>query len=88
MYDSRYINHIVGSKKRSILRTSFFSSSFVHVKSSAISTCFVASISFTSIGSREWRVDDMVFLSAKRRKRDGYGSNEAEPETTGCIVLR
>ena len=61
MYDNRYMSHIVGSRKVSIFLTKFFSSSGVQEKSLGTSICLVECISLLSAGSRDWRVDGMVF---------------------------
>jgi hypothetical protein len=64
------MSHMVGSKNISIFLTSAFSSSGVQVKSPATSMCLVVSISLTSIGSREWRVDDILTSVAAKSGRD------------------
>jgi hypothetical protein len=62
MYESKYINQIVGKRKRSIFLTSFFSSSGVHVNSPETSICLVVSISLRSAPSNECGVED-IFVS-------------------------
>jgi hypothetical protein len=51
------------------------------VRSSVTSTCFVASISLISTGSREGRVDDMVFRPERWQVREGCERNAAEQES-------
>lgn len=63
MYDSRYMSHIVGSRKRSIFFTSFLSSSADHVNSPEVtitSPCLLIVMALVSEGVQDAGVDDVT----------------------------